>query len=75
MSLEFLKGVRKAFRFRLTLWFSAIFAFSCLTLFIVSYVYFSSSLGNNRKLIKTKLSEYRSVFEERGIDALRKRSE
>ena len=70
MSQEFFRGVRKAFRFRLTLWFSAIFVFSCLTLFIVSYVYFSSSLGNNRKAIKAKLGEYRAVFEKGGVDAL-----
>lgn len=69
MPLKFLDGLRKALRFRLTLWFSAIFTLSCLTLFLVSYVYFSSSLAN-RKVIKSKLTEYRSVFAKGGIHAL-----
>lgn len=70
MSLEFLNGVRKAFRFRLTLWFSVIFTLSCLTLFFISYVFLSSSLGTNRRVIKSKLGEYRSAIQNGGIPAL-----
>jgi signal transduction histidine kinase len=70
MSLEFLSGVRKAFRFRLTLWYSVIFSLSCLTLFFISYVFLSSSLGNNRRVIKSKLGEYRSIIQNGGISAL-----
>jgi len=70
VSLKFLKDFRKALRFRLTLWFSVIFTFSCLTLFIVSYAYFSSFLEDNRRAIKSRLSDYRSLFEKGGIQAV-----
>ena len=42
MSLELFKDVRKAFRFRLTLWYSVFFTVSCLVLFL-SPIFFSPS--------------------------------
>jgi signal transduction histidine kinase len=70
MLLKFLYGVRRAFRFRLTLWYSIVFTLSCLVLFGVSYAFLSFSLKDNRKVIKSKLTEYRSVIQSGGIHAL-----
>jgi signal transduction histidine kinase len=72
MFLESLKGIRRAFRFRLTVWYSIIFTLSCLTLFGVSDAFLSSSFGNNRRAIRTKFREYRSLIQTGGIPALEK---
>ena len=70
MSLQLFKDVRKAFRFRLTLWYSVIFTVSCLVLFFVSYLFLASSIGNSRSTIRSKVMEYRNVFAAGGVTAL-----
>ena len=73
MPLEFLKVARKALRFRLTLWYSTIFALSCLLLFALLYYSLTASLGDSRTLIQSKLKEYQSLVQESGIPALEKK--
>jgi signal transduction histidine kinase len=70
MSFKFISDLKRAFRFRLTLWYSIIFTLSCLILFFVSYLFLSSSIGNNRRAIRSKIIEYRNVILTGGIPAL-----
>lgn len=70
MSFKYLNDLGRVFRFRLTLWYSIIFTVSCLLLFFVSYLFLSSSMGNNRRAIRSKIIEYRNVIITGGIPAL-----
>src|SRR5687768_5091418 len=70
MSLKFVDPLRSAFRFRLTLWYSTMFTVSCLILLFVSYFFLSSSIGNNRRAIRSKVIEYQSVIITGGVAAL-----
>jgi signal transduction histidine kinase len=71
MSFDLFNDVKRAFRFKLTLRYSIIFTLSCLILFFVSYLSLASSLGNNRKAIRSKAVEYRNVIQSGGIQALK----
>jgi signal transduction histidine kinase len=64
---------RKTLTFRLTLWYSTIFILSSFILFGVSYVFLSSSLRDNRKVIQSKLAECLETVQAGGIEALTKR--
>lgn len=72
MPLKLLKRVRKTLSFHLTFWYSAIFILNSLILFVISYVFLSSSVQDNRQVIQLKLREYLSLVQEGGIHALEK---
>ena len=72
MPLKLLNRARKKLGVRLTLWYSTIFILSSLILFIVSYVFLSSSLEDTREAVQLKLSEYLSLGQEGGIPAIEK---
>ena len=72
MPLKLLNRARKKLGVRLTLWYSTIFILSSLILFIVSYVFLSSSLEDTREAVQLKLSEYLSLGQEGGIAAIEK---
>ncbi len=70
MRLKLLSHVRKTLAFRLTLWYSAIFILSSMILFTVSYLFLSSLVRDNRKVIQSKLMEYLSLAREGGFQAI-----
>src|SRR5262249_43458766 len=70
MSLKMLNRARKNLGVRLTLWYSTIFILSSVILFMVAYVFLSSSLEEHRKAVESKLREYLSLAEEGGAPAI-----
>lgn len=70
MPLKHLNRFYKTLGFRLTLWYSAIFISSSLTLAIVSYLFVFSTVRDNRAAIKAKLSQYVSLAEAGGLQAI-----
>lgn len=74
MLLKSLNQIRRTLGFRLTLWYSTIFIFSALLLFILSYVLLSSSTQENRDIIRTKLREYMSLYQEGGLNTLKEKA-
>ncbi|MHB9071918.1 MAG: sensor histidine kinase [Desulfobaccales bacterium] len=71
MSLKFLERLRRTIGFRLTLWYSAIFILSSLTLFILAYLLLSSSLEKkDREMILAKVKEYKALYLTGGISAI-----
>ena len=70
MSLNWLNRARKKLGIRLTLWYSTIFILSSIILFIVSYIFLSSSLEDTRETVQLKLKEYQSLAEEGGVRAI-----
>ncbi len=72
MSLRFLNRIRKTTGFRLTVWYSAIFILSSLTLFGIAYVLLSSSLKQkDHETIQAKLKDYQAQYRTGGIIAIR----
>ena len=57
---------------RLTLWYSTIFILSSVILFIVSYVFLSTYIQDNREDVELKLKEFLSLGQEGGIAAIQK---
>src|SRR5262247_1087188 len=72
MPLKLLNRARKKLGVRLTLWYSTIFILSSIILFIVAYVFLSSSLEDHREAVALKLREYLSLAEEGGIPAIQR---
>ena len=72
MPLKLLNRARKKLGVRLTLWYSTIFILSSVILFIVSYVFLSTYIQDNREDVELKLKEYLSLAEEGGIPAIQK---
>jgi signal transduction histidine kinase len=72
MRLKPLSDLRKTLAFRMTLWYSAIFILSSLILFIVSYIFLSAAIRDNRKVIHSKLVHYLFLAERGGIQAIEK---
>ncbi len=72
MPLKLLSRGRKQLGVRLTLWYSTIFILSSVILFIVSYVFLSTYIQDNREDVELKLKEYLSLAEEGGIPAIQK---
>jgi len=70
MPLKLLDNARKKLVIRLTLWYSTIFILSSVILFIVAYVFLSSSLEEHRAAVELKLKEYLSLAEEDGVAAI-----
>src|SRR5262245_39292772 len=70
MPLKLLNRARKKLGVRLTLWYSTIFILSSVILFIVAYVFLSSSLEEHREAVELKLKEYLSLAEEGGVSAI-----
>ncbi len=70
----FSRPIRKIWKtvgFRLTLWYSFIFIFGSLCLFLLTYFFLSSQLKTqDRNAIKLKLKELTSMYELGGISAL-----
>jgi len=72
MPLKLLNRARKKLGVRLTLWYSTIFILSSVILFIVSYVFLSTHIQDNREDVELKLKEYLFLAEEGGIPAIQK---
>ena len=73
MSLRSLERLRKTIGFRLTLWYSAIFILSALTLVILAYFFLSSSLRQkDHEMIRSRLQECQAQYRTGGIGAIRK---
>src|SRR5437016_13553971 len=72
MPLKLLSRGRKKLGVRLTLWYSTIFILSSVILFIVSYVFLSTYIQENREDVELKLKEYLSLGQEGGIAAIQK---
>jgi len=70
MRLKLPKRFHKTLGFRLTFWYSAIFILSFLILSVISYLFVFSSIRDNRAAIKAELSEYVSLAERDGIEAI-----
>ena len=70
MPLKLLSRGRKKLGVRLTLWYSTIFILSSLILFIVSYVFLSTYIKDNREDVELKLKEYLSLSQEGGVAAI-----
>ena len=75
MPLKLLNRASKKLGVRLTLWYSTIFILSSVILFIVSYVFLSTHIQDNREDVELKLKEYLSLAEEGGIPAVQKEIE
>lgn len=72
MSLESLKRWSKTIGFRLAIWYSTIFILSSLTLFVLAYLFLSSSIQQkDRQIIQSKLKEYATEYETGGIASLK----
>jgi signal transduction histidine kinase len=71
MRLKFPERFHKTLAFRLTFWYSAIFILSFLTLSVLSYLFVFSSIRDNRAAIKAELSEFVSLAERDGIEAIK----
>ena len=72
MPLKLLNRARKKLGVRLTLWYSTFFILSSVILFIVSYVFLSTYIQENREDVELKLKEYLSLGQEGGIPAVQK---
>ena len=70
MPSRLLDRVRKSLGFRLAVWYFIVFVLSSLAVSIVSYVFLSSSLRDNRKAIQVKSQELVLLGQKAGIDAI-----
>ena len=70
MSSKLLSLVRKSHGFRLAVWYFVIFIVSSLAVSIVSYVFLSSSLRDNRKAIQAKLQELMSLGQKAEVNTI-----
>jgi signal transduction histidine kinase len=75
MRSKFLDRMRRSLGFRLAVWYFIGFVLSSLAVSIVSYVFLSSSLQDNRKAIQKKLQEAAALAESRGIEAVEQAAE
>lgn len=70
MRLRNLIPVRKTLTFRLTVGYAAIFILSTVAVFVVSYIFLSSSLRDHRAAIESKLNELVSRAGAGGLEAI-----
>ena len=70
MRSKFLNRMRRSLGFRLALWYCVIFVLSSLAVSIVSYVFLSSSLQDNRKAIEAKMRELAALAETAGGEGI-----
>jgi len=70
-----LERMRRSLGFRLAAWYFIVFVLSSLAVSIVSYVFLSSSLRDNRQAIQEKLQHLASIAENEGIEALEQAAE
>jgi len=66
---------RSSLGFRLAVWYFIIFVSSVLAVFLVSYVFLSSSLRDNRQAVQAKLQELKLLAETRGLESVRQATE
>ena len=66
-----LSQIRKTLGFRLTVWYSALFIFSCAILFSLAYFLVSSTIGKyDQQLVLAKIDEYALLERTEGLPAL-----
>src|ERR1700746_1015938 len=70
MSSKFLDRLRKSLGFRVAVWYFVIFVVSSFAISIVSYVFLSSSLRDNRKAIQAKLRELMSLGQKAEVNTI-----
>ncbi len=75
MRSKFLDRMRRSLGFRLAVWYFVIFVLSSLAVSIVSYVFLSSSLQDNRKAIQAKLQELTALAETAGVQGIEQAAE
>ena len=75
MRSKFLDRMRRSLGFRLALWYFVIFVLSSLAVSIVSYVFLSSSLQDNRKAIQAKVQELAMLAETAGVGGIEEAAE
>jgi signal transduction histidine kinase len=75
MRSKFLDRMRRSLGFRLAVWYFVIFVLSSLAVSIVSYVFLSSSLQDNRKAIQAKMQELAVVAETAGVEGIEQAAE
>jgi signal transduction histidine kinase len=75
MRSKFLDRMRRSLGFRLAVWYFVIFVLSSLAVSIVSYVFLSSSLQDNRKAIQSKMRELAVLAETAGLEGIEQAAE
>ena len=70
MPLKIVDRARQTLAWRLIVWYSVIFILSSLAVAIVSYVFVSSSLRDNRRAIEVKISHLAELADSGGIVAV-----
>lgn len=70
MPSKFLDRMRRSLGFRLAVWYFVIFVLSSLAVSIVSYVFLSSSLRDNRKAIQSKVQELTALARTAGVQGV-----
>lgn len=69
--IKFLNSIRKTIGLRLSIWYSGIFILSFLVLFILAYLFLSTSLQrHDRTDIKIELNELATQYQRGGIHAV-----
>ena len=73
MSLKNLRKIPKTIGFKLTLWYSGLFVFSVLLLFLLAYLYLDSTLARrDHEEIQAKLQELQVLYESGGLTLIEK---
>jgi len=67
--------MRRSLGVRLAVWYFVIFVLSSLAVSIVSYVFLSSSLQDNRKAIQAKMQELAALAETAGVEGIEQAAE
>ncbi len=75
MRSKLLDRMRRSLGFRLAVWYFTIFVLSSLAVSIVSYVFLSSSLQDNRKAIQAKVRQLTALAETAGVKGIEEAAE
>ncbi|HEY7166564.1 MAG TPA: HAMP domain-containing sensor histidine kinase [Candidatus Binatia bacterium] len=70
MRLKIIDSARQSLAWRLVVWYSVVFILSSLAVAIVSYVFVSSSLRDNRRAIEVKIGHLAELADQGGIVAV-----
>lgn len=66
-----LSNIWKSVGFRMMLWYSAIFALSSFSVFLIAFLLLSSWLRDqDKRLIESKLNEYSTLYQKNGLNSL-----
>jgi signal transduction histidine kinase len=72
MSSNLINRLRRTFGFRLNLWYTAVFMFSAVALYIFMYLLLSLAIvRKDREVLETQMKEYAVIYHNGGLTALR----